>query len=54
VWPAHARYVQPTKAWADLVLGNTGRLEPAVEMAAAVIRARLERRPPTPAGVRAA
>jgi len=45
VFPAHARYVEPTKALADLVLLNAGRLEPVVEVAAAVIRAQLARRP---------
>jgi uridine kinase len=44
VLPAHERHVEPTKAWADLVLLNAGRLEPVVEVATAVIRDRLERR----------
>lgn len=43
VRPAHARWVEPTRAWADLVLLNAGRLEAAAEVAAAVIRARLAR-----------
>jgi uridine kinase len=41
VFPAHARYVEPTKACADLVLVNAGRLEAVAEVAAGVIRARL-------------
>jgi uridine kinase len=41
VFPAHARYVEPTKASADLVLVNAGRLEAVAEVAAGVIRARL-------------
>ncbi|MBI2203769.1 MAG: uridine kinase [Candidatus Rokubacteria bacterium] len=40
VMPAHVRYVEPTKTLADVVLKNTGRLEPLVEVAAALIRAR--------------
>lgn len=44
VFPAHARYVEPTKALADLVLLNAGRLEPVVEVATAVIRSQLARR----------
>jgi len=44
VFPAHARWVEPTKAWADLVLLNAGRLEAAAEVATAVIRDRLARR----------
>lgn len=43
VLPAHARYVEPTKAWADLVLVNAGRLPAIVEVASAVLRARLGR-----------
>jgi uridine kinase len=41
VFPAHARYVEPTKASADLVLVNAGRLNAVAEVAAGVIRARL-------------
>lgn len=41
---AHARYVEPTKAFADLVLLNTGRLDRAAEIAATVILDRIERR----------
>jgi uridine kinase len=44
VFPAHARYVEPSRAHADLVLLNAGRLGPVVEVAAAVIRAELARR----------
>lgn len=43
-FPAHRRYVEPSKAWADLVLVNTGRLPPVAEVAAAIIRTRHERR----------
>jgi uridine kinase len=50
VSPAHARYVEPTKALADLVLLNAGRLEPLVEVATTVIRARLARRDAEPIG----
>ncbi|OLB97205.1 MAG: hypothetical protein AUH30_10775 [Candidatus Rokubacteria bacterium 13_1_40CM_68_15] len=44
VFPAHTRYVEPTKARADLVLLNAGRLDPVVEVATAVIRAQCARR----------
>lgn len=44
VLPAHARYVEPSRAAADLVLLNAGRIEAAIEVAAAVIQERLERR----------
>lgn len=44
VLPAHARWVEPSRAWADLVLLNAGRLEAAAEVAAAIIRDRLARR----------
>jgi uridine kinase len=44
VAPAHGRYVEPTKALADLVLSTTSRIEPLVEVAATLIRARLDRR----------
>jgi len=54
VFPAHARWVEPTRAWADLVLLNAGRLEAAAEVAAAVIRGRLERGRGEPAGAHAA
>jgi uridine kinase len=40
----HARYVEPTKAFADLVLLNAGRLDRAAEVAATVILDRIERR----------
>ena len=42
--PAHRRYVEPSKAWADLVLVNAGRLESAAEVAATIIRTQRERR----------
>src|SRR5204862_7477673 len=45
VFPAHSRYVEPTRARADLVLLNAGRLEPVVAVATAVIRSELARRP---------
>ncbi len=45
VFPAHSRYVEPSRARADLVLLNAGRLEPVVEVATAVIRSELARRP---------
>lgn len=44
VAPAHAKYVEPSKAWADLVLSNTTRMEPLVEVAVTLIRERLARR----------
>jgi len=40
---AHRTYVEPTRAMADLVLGTSGRLEPMVEIAAAVILDHLAR-----------
>ena len=42
---AHARYVEPTKALADLVLVNVGRLDRLAEVAATVIRDHAARRP---------
>lgn len=42
--PAHREYVEPSKAWADVVLVNGGRLEPVAEVAAALIRSHRERR----------
>lgn len=41
---AHARYVEPTKAFADLVLLNVGRLDRVAEIAASVIADRVDRR----------
>jgi uridine kinase len=41
---AHVEYVEPTKALADLVLLNSGRLAPVVEVASALIRDQLRRR----------
>ena len=42
---AHARYVQPTKAFADVVLSNVARVDRVAEIATEVVRARLKRRP---------
>ena len=44
VRPAHAMYVEPTRAMADVVLANTGRLEPLAEIATALVLDRLARR----------
>jgi uridine kinase len=41
---AHRTYVEPTRTMADLVLGTSGRLEPVVEIAAAIILDHLARR----------
>jgi uridine kinase len=41
---AHARYVEPTKAFADVVLSNVTRVDRVAEVATEVIRARLRRR----------
>jgi uridine kinase len=41
---AHRTYVEPTRTMADLVLGTSGRIEPIVEIAAAVILDHLARR----------
>src|SRR5207302_9178132 len=41
---AHAAYVEPTKAFADLVLFNVGRVDRVAETAAGVVRERLARR----------
>src|SRR5262249_61402427 len=38
---AHATFVEPTRAVADLGLTNTGRLQPLVEIAAALVLDRL-------------
>src|SRR5262245_6039736 len=54
VLPAHARWVEPTKAFADLVLLNAGRLDAVVEVAATVIRTRLEGLRDQPAKAQAA
>jgi uridine kinase len=40
----HARYVEPTKAFADLVVLNAGRLDRVAEIAATVILDRVDRR----------
>jgi uridine kinase len=44
VLPAHARFVEPTRTLADLVLDNTGALDAAVERAVAAIGAALQAR----------
>jgi uridine kinase len=44
VSPAHARYVEPARAVADLVLVTTGPLTALVEVAGSVLAARLARR----------
>jgi uridine kinase len=54
VFPAHDRWVEPTRASADLVLVNAGRLAAVAELAIAVIRARLETRRRQAARTRAA
>jgi uridine kinase len=41
---AHARYVAPTKAFADVLLSNVARVDRVAEVATEVIRARLRRR----------
>ena len=43
---AHALYVEPTRALADFVLLNVGRVDRLAEVAATVIRDRAARRPP--------
>ncbi len=50
VRPAHAAYVEPTRVLADLVLTNTGRLEPLGEIASSVVLDRLARRARARAG----
>jgi uridine kinase len=52
--PAHRRWVEPSRAWADLVLVNTGRLEAVAEVAATIIRDRWRRRAELTAGARSA
>ena len=44
-WPAHRRYVEPSRAWADVVLVNAGGLVALAEVAATTIRARYAPRP---------
>jgi uridine kinase len=44
VEPAHTRWVAPTRARADLILVNVGRLEHLAEIALTVVRARLATR----------
>lgn len=47
---AHAAFVEPTRMLADLVLTNTGRLQPLAEIAAALVLDRLARRARARAG----
>lgn len=47
---AHAAYVEPSRALADLVLSTTGRLEPLAEIASALVLDRLARRARARAG----
>jgi uridine kinase len=47
---AHTAFVEPTRMLADLVLTNTGRLEPLAEIAAALVLDRLARRARARAG----
>jgi uridine kinase len=42
--PAHRLWVEPSRAWADVVLINAGRLEAVAEVAATIIRAHHARR----------
>jgi uridine kinase len=42
-FPAHHRYVEPSRAWADLVLVNAGRLDAVAEIAATIVRTHHER-----------
>jgi uridine kinase len=51
---AHAEFVEPTKRLADLVLLNSGRLAPVVEVASTVIRDHLRRRQEESNGARRA
>ena len=44
-WPAHRRYVEPSRAWADVVLVNAGGLVALAEVAATIIRGRYAPRP---------
>ncbi len=53
-WPAHDEYVEPSKAWADVVLVNAGRLEPVAEVAATLIRAHRGRRSDVACGAQTA
>jgi uridine kinase len=50
-FPAHRRWVEPSRAWADVVLVNAGRLEAVAEVAATIIRSHIGRNeafPPNP------
>jgi uridine kinase len=42
-FPAHRRYVEPSRAWADLTLVNAGRLDAVAEIAATVVRTHHDR-----------
>jgi len=44
-FPAHGRYVEPSRAWADVVLVNADALGAVAEVAATIIRARRAPRP---------
>jgi uridine kinase len=52
--PAHRRWVEPSRAWADVVLVNAGRLEAVAEVAATIIRDRQARRSSPASRVRSA
>ena len=52
--PAYRRYVEPSRAWADVVLVNAGRLGAVAEVAATIIRAHHARRPSVQARARSA
>jgi uridine kinase len=53
--PAHRRWVEPSRAWADLVLVNGGRLDALAEVAASIVRTRrAHRHAPGPGAVTAA
>jgi hypothetical protein len=41
---AHSAHVEPTKAFADVVLSNVSRVDRVAEVAAQVIRERMARR----------
>ena len=53
-FPAHRRFVEPSRAWADVVLINAGRLEAVAEVAATIIRDHHARRQGPAAQVRSA
>jgi uridine kinase len=53
-WPAHRRYIEPSRAWADVVLVNAGSLGAVAEVAATIIRARQAPRAHVAAGAASA